>query len=167
MRLKVVILTGWIGFGCSHRYPYPDPEIVALLQRARTAAAVVAGCYALALGPWRGADSLPVDTARWDTPMDLPPPQVRLDAEDSQVPVLGHYRLTPQPVADTGFRYASWQGNRDTLILEWSREGFMQAMFEVQLRPDDTTWTGRALVTTDVKYDGPFRLVSARRVVCQ
>jgi hypothetical protein len=127
VRYQTAVLLASIGLACAHRYFYPDPKIVAMEQRATAEAAQVAGCYALNLGPWRAPDSSLIDSMRWDTPNHLPPAVVRLDAEDSRVPVLGHFRLTPLPVADTGFRYASWRGNQGNthprMVSRWVHAG--------------------------------------------
>jgi len=101
-----------------------------------------------------------------DPPTFVPPNVVRLDAEDSRVPVLGHFRLLPQPAADMGFRYASWRGGPVTLVLEWSQEGFMRGMYVIELGRADSLWAGRAWTASDVRYERPFRIAFARRIKC-
>lgn len=143
-----------------------DRALAPLNRRAQAAAAQVAGCYALDLGPWREPDGTPLAAPRWDAPAFVPPPVVRLDADDSPVPVLGHFRLTPQPAADADFRYASWRTAADSLVLEWSGEQMLEPMYVIALSRRDSVWAGRASVRSDVVRERPYRAVTGRRVAC-
>ncbi|MDH3292154.1 MAG: hypothetical protein OEO20_16820 [Gemmatimonadota bacterium] len=151
--------------GCVRSVPYPDHEGVAGLSGDQ-AAAQVAGCYTLRIGPWRESDGTVLHQPRVDAPAFQPPPLVRLDAEDSPVPVFGHFRLTPQPSADTGFIYGSWRGGPDSLMLEWSRKGAMEPMYVLALGRHDSRWVGQAVVSSDVVYAHPFREAEAHAVAC-
>jgi hypothetical protein len=126
-----------------------------------------AGCYELLFGPWLTPAGAMLDSARWDAPDFLPPAIVRLDPQETTVPVGGHFRLVPQPPAGSLFRSASWRATTDSIILEWSIDGaFGNPMFFVALRREALGYHGQAYTESDVRQPRPYRRVIGRRTRC-
>ncbi len=158
LRHAVLVAIAAVGSGaCSPRGPSPIAEEVANL----------AGCYALALGPWLAPDGTLLTTVRLDAPSFLPPSRVRLVPRESDVPVHGHFELQPQPGPGDLFRSATWRVAADSLILEWSSGGRLgDTVFFVRLRRIGASYHGRASAETDVIRPRPYREAEAVRIDC-
>jgi hypothetical protein len=108
-----------------------------------------AGCYRIALGPWRAPSGGLLEGHRGDAPDFTFPQVVQLLARQSRVPVGGHYQLHPQPTPESGFRYATWVAAPDTLVLEWSNDGVFSPMLVIRLHRAHDEYRGRAQIESD------------------
>jgi hypothetical protein len=130
--------------------------------------AELAGCYALTVGPWLAPDGTLLTAARFDAPSFVPPSRVQLVPSESNVPILGHYQLEPQPGAADVFRSATWRVAADSLILEWSSGGRLgDSVLFVRLRRVGATYRGRVTAETDVVRPRPYREAEAIPIDCQ
>jgi hypothetical protein len=131
-----------------------------------------AGCYELRAGPWLNPDGTVQTTPGWDVPAFVLPYTIHLYAEKSRVPLFGHLRFAPQPAKGGAFTWASWAGNVDTLVLEWSMPGgFGNPELRVQLIrtvPSYLWYHGRMTGETDARGEPPpYRNVMALPVTCR
>jgi hypothetical protein len=122
-----------------------------------------AGCYRLALGPWRAPTGALLEGHRGDAPEFAVPEVVELKARES---TRGHLQVQPQPSAQSGFRYATWYAAPDTLVLEWSNDGVFRPMLVMRLSRVDGEYRGRTQLESD--YQGPraYREAVARQTSC-
>jgi hypothetical protein len=129
--------------------------------------AELAGCYALAVGPWLAPDGTLLAAARFDAPSFVPPSRVQLVPSESRVPIHGHYQLEPQPGAGDVYRSATWRVAEDSLILEWSSGGRLgDSVLFVRLRRVGATYRGRVTAETDVVRPRPYREAEAVPIDC-